>query len=149
MHEAPGEVLWDHSGDYVAYAGFWRRFIAFSIDVFVLMIVFYALDSISGSTVLEFGEDGSSFRLLGLLIYWLYFALMESSSAQATLGKMALGLVVTDLEGGRISFLRATGRHFGKVLSYMLFSIGFLMAGFTARKQALHDMISGCLVVRK
>src|SRR5947199_10802714 len=82
------------------------------------------------------------------LVSWLYEAGMLSSSYQATLGKMALGLKVIDLEGRRISFARATGRHFAKVLSAIMLLIGFIMAGFTERKQALHDMIAGTLVIR-
>ena len=73
---------------------------------------------------------------------------MESSSRQATVGKMALGLKVTDLEGRRISFARASGRHFAKYISGMILLIGYIMAGFTERKQALHDMIAGTLVQR-
>jgi len=88
-------------------------------------------------------------RILMIVIGWLYYALMESSVRQATLGKMALGLMVTDLNGQKISFDRATGRHFAKIISALILFIGFLMAGFTRRKQALHDMIAGCLVIRK
>ncbi|MEW6468363.1 MAG: RDD family protein [Bacteroidota bacterium] len=80
---------------------------------------------------------------------WLYFALMESSAKMGTLGKMALGLRVTDMEGNRISFLRATGRHFAKIVSGMTLLIGYIMAGFTEKKQALHDVMAGCLVWRK
>jgi uncharacterized RDD family membrane protein YckC len=79
---------------------------------------------------------------------WIYEAALESSSKQATLGKMALALKVTDLAGQRISFVRATGRHFAKILSGMILMIGYIMAGFTERKQALHDMIAGTLVQR-
>lgn len=82
------------------------------------------------------------------LANWIYEAAMESSKYQATLGKMVLGLKVTDLEGRRISFLRATGRHIAKIISGFILLIGFIMAGFTERKQALHDMIAGTLVVR-
>ena len=60
-----------------------------------------------------------------------------------------LGLKVTDLAGNRITFARASGRFFGKILSGMILGIGFLMAGFTARKQALHDILAGCLVLRQ
>ncbi|MFH1195056.1 MAG: RDD family protein [bacterium] len=81
------------------------------------------------------------------IISWLYFALMESSAKQATLGKMALGIKVTDLMGNRISFGKATGRYFAKILSGMILYIGFIMAGFTEKKQALHDIIAGCLVM--
>ena len=79
---------------------------------------------------------------------WIYEATMESSSKQATVGKMALRLKVTDLEGRRISFARATGRHFAKIISGLILLIGYIMAGFTERKQALHDMIAGTLVQR-
>ncbi|MFC1717630.1 RDD family protein [Candidatus Poribacteria bacterium] len=88
-------------------------------------------------------------QLLVLPLYWLYSALLESSSKQATLGKMALGIVVTDMELQRISFGRATGRYFGKIISVMIIYIGFLMAGFTEKKQGLHDMMANCLVVKK
>ncbi len=83
-----------------------------------------------------------------LLIGWLYFALCESCSWQATLGKKILGLRVTTLDGDRVSFLRVSGRHFGKIISFMICFMGYTMAGFTPKKQALHDMIAGCLVVR-
>jgi uncharacterized RDD family membrane protein YckC len=86
---------------------------------------------------------------LGLIGGWLYEALMESSAKQATLGKMLLGLMVTDEAGNRISFARASGRHFAKYISSFTLFIGYIMAGFTAKKQALHDMIAGTLVVRK
>jgi uncharacterized RDD family membrane protein YckC len=79
---------------------------------------------------------------------WLYSALQECSSQQATIGKRVLGIKVIDLAGQRISFGRATGRYFGKIISGMIMYIGFIMAGFTDRKQALHDMMAGCLLVR-
>ena len=84
-----------------------------------------------------------------LVIPWLYWALMESFSKQATLGKRALGILVTDIEGRRISFGRATVRYWAKIISSLTLLIGFIIAGFTSRKQALHDIISGCLVVVK
>jgi len=87
--------------------------------------------------------------LLALVLTWLYYALLESSSWQATLGKKALGLEVTDLAGGRISFGRATGRYFARWISAMTLGIGFIMAGFTEKKQALHDILVGTLVIRK
>lgn len=84
--------------------------------------------------------------LLTIGATWLYEALMESSSYQATLGKMIFGLKVTDLYGNRIDFARATGRHFAKFLSAMILCVGFIMVGFTERKQGLHAMIAGTLV---
>jgi uncharacterized RDD family membrane protein YckC len=73
---------------------------------------------------------------------------MESSAKQATVGKMALGIIVTDLEGRRLGFGRATGRYFAKILSALILGIGFLMAAFTERKQGLHDMVASTLVVK-
>lgn len=87
------------------------------------------------------------FAFISIIMEWLYCALMESSHRQATLGKIIVGIKVTDLNGNRISFGRATGRHFGKILSSLFLFIGYIMAGFTEKKQALHDIISNCLVV--
>jgi|SRR5215470_5618565 len=80
---------------------------------------------------------------------WLYHAVMESSSKQATFGKLSLKIKVTDFNGNRISFLRATARHFSKIISTVILLLGFLMATFAKKKQALHDKIAGCLVVRR
>jgi uncharacterized RDD family membrane protein YckC len=88
-------------------------------------------------------------RMLALMLSWVYYASLESSAWQATLGKKILGLKVTDLAGNRITFGRASGRFFAKILSGMILGIGFLMAGFTERKQALHDILAGCLVLRQ
>ncbi len=140
----------------VDYAGFWRRFVAFIIDAIILGIIAGALNLISGG--MGSFHDYSDFgpRHFGSLMFsnffsgliaWLYYALLESSSKQATVGKMALGLLVTDMNGNRISFLRATGRHFSKIISSLILMIGYIMAGITARKQALHDMIAGTLVL--
>jgi len=87
-------------------------------------------------------------NLAGAMVAWLYWALMESSAWQATLGKRMLGLRVTDLAGRRISLARASGRYFGKLVSALTLGLGFVMAGLTEKKQALHDMMAGCLVVR-
>ena len=85
---------------------------------------------------------------VGILLSWLYFAILESSSSQATPGKMALGIKVTDMNGDRISFARATGRHFAKWLSSILL-IGYIMIALTAKKQGLHDLLASTLVVLK
>jgi uncharacterized RDD family membrane protein YckC len=143
------------------YAGFWLRFVASVIDSIILLIigsisgfvfgaVFGFLYSLSMGTA-EGAEEAVLFPsfLLGLVINWLYYAFQESSPKQATLGKQALGIVVVDLDGKRISFGKASGRWFGKLLSSLILLIGFIMAGFTEKKQALHDIISGCLVIKK
>jgi len=131
---------------YVVYAGFWLRFIASFIDGLILASVGFVIGillSLAGA-----GSENTG-QLVGIAIGWLYNALLESSSAQGSLGKMALGLKVTDMDGYPISFGRATGRHFAKIISAIILLIGFIIAGFTAKKQALHDLIAGCLVVKK
>ena len=90
---------------------------------------------------------GIIIAVLSLIVEWLYYAIMEASKKQATLGKMAVGIKVIDMEGNRISFGRATGRFFGKILSGLILYIGFIMAAFTTQKQALHDMMASCLVI--
>jgi uncharacterized RDD family membrane protein YckC len=122
------------------YAGFWRRWAAALVDGILYYIVIFAL-------ALALGE-GIGVNLLALALAWLYHALMQSSSWQATLGKRAFGIKVVRDTGERISFLRATGRYFATILSSLILMIGYLMAAFTNRKQALHDMIASTLVVR-
>lgn len=144
----------------VHYGGFWIRFVAFIIDSIMIGVVVLPIGlmislaiGLAGSAV---NMPGTGVKLVGflvrgafsVLVKWIYEASMESSSKQATLGKMALGLKVTDEAGLRISFARASARYFAKFLSAMIVLIGYIMAGFTARKQALHDMIAGTLVVR-
>lgn len=152
------------------YAGFWLRFVAYIIDALIIGIPFGAiiLIMLAGTGVLAGlqnihpGESPDAiFALVGigaffgalviaLLGSWLYYAWCESSEWQATLGKKALGLYVTDMEGRRITFGRASGRFFAKMITGLIpFGIGYMLAGFTAKKQALHDMIASCLVMRK
>jgi len=137
------------------YAGFWKRFAAFILDYIIVVVVAVLAGGIVGfiySAGWGAPDDDSAVGLggiAGFLVWWLYYALMESSGKQATLGKMALGIRVVDRQGDPISFWRATGRNFAKFLSGMILMIGYLMAGFTARKQALHDMLAGCLVVNR
>jgi len=152
------------------YAGFWLRFVAYFID---LAIIGFVLGIFVGGAILFFGvgvfhEFGNGadqasglvpLMVLGFILLcafvlsagvWLYYAWMESSIHQGTLGKMALGLIVTDMQGRRVTFARATGRFFAKMITGMIpFAIGYIMAGFTEKKQALHDMIASCLVLRK
>jgi uncharacterized RDD family membrane protein YckC len=154
----------------VEYAGFWVRFLAFLIDNavmgigFVLILIPLIFLTGLGGFIGEIHpnqdmNDVGIFILFGLLflaatvsllLTWLYHALMESSEWQATVGKRLLGLVVTDMAGQRVSFGRATGRHFAKIITNMVPAfIGYIMAGFTEKKQALHDMLAGCLVLRR
>lgn len=154
----------------VEYGGFWLRFLAYLIDSVVMglgvVVVCIPLIFLTGLGALlsqihpeeELNDAGIFFIVavvflfatVSLAVTWLYHALMESSEWQATVGKKALGLVVTDMAGRRVSFGRATGRHFGKIVTNMVPAfIGYIMAGFTAQKQALHDMIAGCLILRR
>ncbi len=148
------------------YTGFWKRAAAFILDAVIAAIppavlcgpVLFALGN---ST--EAAPDSKAavftlavmiavyivWQILGLVSYWLYFAFCESGKHQATLGKRLLGIKVVGYDGGRISFARATGRLFAKFLSYATFYIGFIMAGTTNRKRALHDYIAQTYVVRK
>jgi uncharacterized RDD family membrane protein YckC len=123
------------------YAGFWRRAAAYVIDSLILLIPSFVISFVVHKPVAAL--------LLQVVLMWLYWALMESSEGQATLGKKAFGIKVTDTAGERISFLRATGRFFGKYVSAIILGVGFLIAGLTSRKQALHDMMAGSLVVNR
>ncbi len=152
------------------YGGFWLRFLAYLIDgaviaigVCVVAIPLFILTGL-GAYLSEIhpDEDWNNtgigaiiavfflFATASLVATWLYHALMECSEWQATVGKKLLGLVVTDMEGRRVSFGRATGRHFAKIVTNMVPAfIGYIMAGFTDKKQALHDMIAGCLILQR
>jgi uncharacterized RDD family membrane protein YckC len=137
--------------DVPSYAGFWKRLAASLIDGFILLVTSLIGGFILGIAYgLTLGTDaGAEFagQVFGLLLGWIYFAGFESSGYQATVGKHVLNVRVTDEAGRRVSFARATGRHFGKILSTLTLFIGYLMAGFTEKKQALHDKVAGCLVV--
>ncbi|MGA9986359.1 MAG: RDD family protein, partial [Terriglobales bacterium] len=144
----------------VGYGGFWIRVVALIIDGIIVRVVIAPVGMIFGGLGLAGGMMGGfphrGLAILGggvtfiLLVFgsWLYEAFMESSSYQATLGKMIFGMKVTDLNGNRISFERATGRHFAKWLSGMILFIGYIMVGLTERKQGLHDLLAGTLVRR-
>jgi uncharacterized RDD family membrane protein YckC len=155
----------------VEYAGFWLRLVAYIIDGFVsgvaFLILLVPLFILTGAGAalgrISSGEDisdqvgaflGITFILgffgIILVVSWLYYALSESSSWQGTLGKKILNLKVTDLAGQPISFGRASGRYFAKIITGLIpLMIGYIMAGFTEKKQAIHDMIASCLVLRK
>jgi uncharacterized RDD family membrane protein YckC len=124
----------------VGYGGFWIRAAALFIDGFVLLIPFYVVRGVFGPT-------------LGLVVIvigeWLYYAFLESSSWQGTIGKKALGLAVVNADGTRLTFGRASIRYVAKIVSYLTFCIGYMMAGWTAQKRALHDMIAETLVVKR
>jgi uncharacterized RDD family membrane protein YckC/Tfp pilus assembly major pilin PilA len=132
----------DHTGDFVGtlatvsvvplYAGFWRRAAAAILDALVLVI-----------------PDGVLQRLLNIIVACAYYASFHSSRLQATPGMKAFGIKVTDHWGGRIGLGRAIGRYFASWLSFITLGIGFLLAAFTQKRQALHDMICRTFVVNE
>ena len=152
------------------YAGFWLRFVAWVLDEAMLAgIAFFVLGRFASFARLSsifggFGpiEDADNwieafgfgatvfFFLFFILISWLYHAAMESSSWQGTIGKRALGIIVTDMNGAKIDFWRATGRFFSRLATNMIpLGIGYFVAGFTQRKQAVHDFLANTLVLHK
>ncbi|HEX5961441.1 MAG TPA: RDD family protein [Rhodanobacteraceae bacterium] len=155
------QPLPDHLHAPFLHAGFWRRVAAYLIDSLIMMPVFFILEFVFLLPVIvrashdHSGPGPALFTwmvvvwLLMIVLPWLYFAFCESSRWQATPGKLALGLKVTDMQGRPIGFGRATGRFFGKLVSGLILDIGYMMAGWTARKQGLHDLMADCCVVRK
>jgi uncharacterized RDD family membrane protein YckC len=154
------------------YAGFWMRFLALIIDGILIGIVRWiiilpilasmgmgmaseiqSLDADDPSTALPILGTIMAFAgisaLISTVIWIVYYTLMESSKYQGTVGKIALGLIVTDASGNKLDFSKALIRNVCKIISSMIFCIGYIMAGFTEKKQGLHDIIAGTLVVKK
>jgi uncharacterized RDD family membrane protein YckC len=142
------------------YAGFWLRAVAYLFDTIIISFVLGFAASFYPDAFLKF-PDATKISLtalpqltrlaIGIMIpvVWLYYVLFEISDWQATPGKRAVKIYVTDLNGRRLSFGRATLRHFSKMISGLTFLVGYFLAGFTAKKQALHDILAGCLVLRR
>lgn len=143
------------------YAGFWRRFAAYTLDalIFGLIVAMLLVAAMMAMVVAglrlpqpdphDLLSVGNLLgNLAGVALLWLYFAVQESGWRQATFGKRLMGIEVCDLAGERISLGRATGRYFGKFLSTLPLLAGFVMAAFTARRQALHDKLAGTVVIR-
>lgn len=130
------------------YAGFWRRVAAAILDLMILVVPLVTLGIVVALLTGPKSRATLAADLSALVVFWLYFALMESSARQATLGKIAFGIRVVDLRGNRVSFMRASARFFAKIFSALSLALGFLMAGVTRRKQALHDMVASCLLVK-
>jgi uncharacterized RDD family membrane protein YckC len=152
------------------YAGFWLRVVAHLIDdlligigIGILVLIGIAIIGVGYLRTTFEGMNGENpqvpaavifaivlVSIASLLLGWIYNAGMEGSRHQGTLGKMALGLIVTDLQGRPIGFGHASGRFFAKIITGLIpLGIGYAMAGFTEKKQALHDMIASCLVLRR
>jgi uncharacterized RDD family membrane protein YckC len=156
----------------VQFAGFWLRVVAYLIDGIVMGLAFMALfipfavlTGLAGVlSNIHPGDDprdvgavlGGTFFLgifaivaLGVVGAWIYHARMESSSWEATLGKKIVKLRVTGMNGERVTFGRASGRHFAKLITGLIpLGIGFALAGLTEKRQAIHDMLASCLVLR-
>ena len=148
------------------YAGFWLRFAAYLIDVVLLSLV----ESVLAVGYLMMTQDlkdlittrPDSYAVVFANVYflaavapvwsaigWAYFAVLESSPLQGTVGKHAIGLYVTDLYGDPIGFRRASLRYWFKAISDLTLLVGWILAAFTPRKQALHDLLAGTLVLRR
>jgi uncharacterized RDD family membrane protein YckC len=153
------------SGDGAGSAGrtllrrFWIRVLASLVDTLILFTASFPLRLLLGSAVTVLGMDAQMpmHELLlarrwvriavAIAMGWAYKAGMESSRYQATLGKLAMRLKVTDLEGNRLSLAHASGRYAAKFLSALTLGIGYLMVGFDEEKQGLHDRIAGTRVL--
>jgi uncharacterized RDD family membrane protein YckC len=153
-----------HGGGEVVYAGFWTRAAATFIDGFAIglvgVVVQMLLMGVFFGGVAAFGSDPSSMfssgaGIVGIALVYLipiamqvvYYAAMHASASQATLGKLAVGIKVTDASGHRIGFWHGVGRYFATWLSALILCIGYVMAAFTDQKRALHDMVASTLVV--
>ncbi len=139
-------------------AGFGLRLVAAILDAIILTVFIVIVLLAVSPAILSSGGDISDFMAVSMvltyflgipIVHVLYHTIFESSKHQATPGKMALGIQVTDMYGERVSFLKALGRNLGKFISQFILFIGHLMAIFTEKQQALHDMIASTLVVKK
>jgi uncharacterized RDD family membrane protein YckC len=137
------------------YAGFWLRLVAVIVDsgmLFIAMLGIGAVFEVNVFAVTPTDIDREGIAILEgvmVLIGWLYYAGMESTPPQGTVGKLFMGIYVAGRDGDRVSFGRASLRYWAKIISSLILLIGYLMAAFTRHKQALHDIIAGCLVLKR
>ena len=135
-----------------SYGGFWKRVIAYLIDAFIIAFpVTMIFGTVIPQTMMTDNIQVTSVavsmpQVIMLVASWVYFAGLESSAWQATVGKKMLGMKVTDTSGERIDFIKATIRYFAKILSSFILMIGFIIEAFTAKKQGQQDFIAGTLV---
>jgi uncharacterized RDD family membrane protein YckC len=138
------------------YAGFWRRLFATIIDSLIVFFVSLVLTRfLDAANILDdsavsapTARDALMSSAFGFVFWWIYFAGFESSVLQATPGKLVCNVMVTDSYGNRITFWRASNRYFAKMLTGLTFGLGYLCMLFTPRRQTLHDVLSGCYVMR-
>ncbi|MEI7990103.1 MAG: RDD family protein [Chloroflexota bacterium] len=135
----------------VNYGGFWIRFAAYIVDM-VLLYFGSRVFSKAFSELASTSPDPTLYYIFDLItaaiIAWIYFAGCDSSAYQGTIGKQLLGLKIIGRNGNRISFGRATARHFSQILSGLLLFFGYLMIGWTKKKRGLHDMIADTYVIK-
>lgn len=133
------------------FSNFWRRVAAQLFDNLILQVIGFGLLFLVLLYVAPSGVSEQQIYIVAavsqFLLHWLYYASLESSQLQATFGKLAMELKVTNVVGNRIGFGQASSRYFGKLLSGLIFGIGFLMVGFTEKRQGLHDILADCLVL--
>lgn len=147
----PGARPWQAEEAAPRYAGFWIRVAALVIDALVMYIPLRILELVllrpeTGDPALDLGRSlGAS--AISLVAWWAYESTLHSSEWQATVGKLAVGIRVTDRAGARLSFAHATGRHLAEWLSGLTLGFGYIMAGITERKESLHDKIAETYVV--
>jgi uncharacterized RDD family membrane protein YckC len=140
----------DHEPNFI-YVGFWKRLAASFLDLlsFSFLLLFIGLIISVFGLIIPGNIIDVILKIFIGALYILYFPVLESSKDQSTFGKRALNIIVVDVQGQRISFLRALWRFFAKFISWFFFFLGFIMIGFSNKKQGLHDLLSGCMVVQK
>jgi uncharacterized RDD family membrane protein YckC len=144
-----------YANDQFESAGFWIRFCASFVDGLIVALIWVALSMaftwyIGADGVRENRQVVSGFlRLVLVVVGWLYCAMQESGTHRSTPGKRLFNITVTDMAGNQLSFMRASGRHFGKIISQVTLGIGYLMMLFTTNRQCLHDLMSGCVVLKQ
>lgn len=146
------------------HAGLWKRLFASILDYFIIYVLAMTLaflkimfDMLVGMGKTLILLDSRAFEIIyasvrlaaGISVPWLYYAILESSKLQGTFGKKALGIIVVDQNYERVSFGRATGRFWSRILSFLTIYVGYIMTAFTKKKQALHDIIVKTYVVDK
>lgn len=143
-----------------AFAGFWLRAVAYLIDTVLISVVFGLIASLYPSTFIKYPDAATTSLaslpqltpiafVITITATWFYYTVFEASIWQATPGKRVMKLYVADLSGRRLTFARAAARNLAKMISSLTFLVGYLVAGFTEKKQALHDILASCLVLRK
>lgn len=146
-----------NNSTYPKFSGFWLRFLAYMIDyviIFTMSSILFVIismpipdDAIGPFYILDYALFITK-NPLSFFIVWLYNSIMESSKFQGSVGKIITKIKVTDIEYEKIGFWQASGRNFSKFISLLTMGIGFIIAGFSKNKQALHDIMTNCFVIR-